>query len=135
MTTIEDPHVTAPAASRLFTHLWIAWAVLGVGSALTIIAATEAGWAAPRHVWAWWSLPGIVGGGVLELAALLRPGRGDTLSEHVWKLQGGWRSLIVVTCGWLAWWLATGVAWPSAGIFFLGWVSYHFALEAPEKPS
>jgi hypothetical protein len=123
------------AASRLWTRLWIVWAVLGVGSALAIIVAQEIAVDLPRGVWAWWALPGVLGGGLLELGALLSPRAGDTLSEHVWRLDGGWRSLIVVACLWLAWWLATGVAWPSAGIFFLGWVAYHFALEAPEEPS
>lgn len=126
--------MTAPAASRRFTHLWITWAILGVGSALTIIALNELGRPLPPGVWGWWALPGVLFGGGIEIAALIRPTRGDTLSEHVWSLQGGWRSLVVAFCLWVAWWLVTGDGWPSAGVAFLLWVAWHFALEAPEKP-
>lgn len=126
-----DP--ASPTTSKLFTHLWIAWAVLGVGSALAIIALNELGRALPSSVWAWWALPGIVLGGTIEIVALLRPGSGDTLSEHVWSMRGGWRSLVVVFCLWVAWWLISGDGWPSGGVAFLLWVAYHFALEAPEE--
>lgn len=126
--------MTAPAVSRQFTILWIVWAVCGVGSAVALIVAHEIGVDTPRNVWAWWAIPGVLFGGTIEIAALIRPGAGDTLSEHVWQLQGGWRSLVVVFVLWVAWWLATGVAWPSAGIFFLVWCAWHFAFEAPTKP-
>lgn len=123
-----------PLASPLWARLWIAWAVAGLGTALALIIAGEAGVTLPARVWWWWALPGIGGGLALETVALLSPNRGDTLSEHVWRLEGGWRSIIVTFCLWAAWWLATGSAWPSAGIFFLVWTAWHFAFEGPTEP-
>ena len=118
--------------SRSWTLTWIVWAVGGLGTALVLIVAIELGWNATGHVWWWWALPGAVGGATIEIAAIARRGRGDTLSEHVWAMDTSWRSLTVTTVLWLAWFLATADPWPSAGIFFLGWTAYHFALEGPD---
>lgn len=121
-----------PTASRLWTRLWLAWALAGVGTALTIIAATEVGWQPPDGVWLWWAIPGVLGGGALELWALWDTRPGNTLSEIVVALGEGPLSLIVVGCLWLMWWLATGSAWPSAGIAFVGWCAWHWATWRPE---
>lgn len=123
--------MSRPVAGPVWSRLWLAWAVLGVGSALALIAAHELGWAMPAHVWWWWALPGVLGGGALEVAALRNPDRGDTLSELVVAMGEGPLSLIVVGCGWLAWWLATGSAWPSAAIAFIGWCGWHWATWRP----
>jgi hypothetical protein len=124
---------TAAPARTVWTRLWIIWAACGLGSALAIIGALELGWQAPPHIWLWWAIPGVVYGGALEIAALVSPGTGDTLSEHVWQMPVGWRSLISVYCLWGAWWLATGSAWPSVLIAFLLWCAWHFSFEVPEE--
>lgn len=53
----------------------------------------------------------VVGLAVLELIALARPGYGDTLSEHVWKLRPRpWlRFILYPLLYWLAW------HWPFGG--------------------
>lgn len=110
----------------VWSRLWIAWGLGGVGSALAIIALQELNVPLPPHIWRWWAVPGLGGFALIEGAALLSPARGDTLSEHVWNLRGGFRSLSVTFMLWVAFWLASGNAWPSSGVFGCLWVAYHF---------
>lgn len=58
--------------------------------------------------WSWaWALLALVGV-TLEIAALVNRRRGDTLSEHVWKLQWPVRAVVVGFVGWLTWHFAFG---------------------------
>lgn len=123
---------TINKASPIWAWLWLGWALGGVGTALAIIVAQELSMTLPHNIWRWWAIPGVLGGGTLEIVALTSGRKGDTLSEHIWQLQRGFRSIIVVFCLWAAWFLATASAWPSGPIFFMCWCAYHFAFEAPE---
>lgn len=48
-------------------------------------------------LWLLWGIAGFI----LELAAIIHPGRGDTLSEQIWGLRGtGWFSLLIAFLLW-----------------------------------
>jgi hypothetical protein len=111
------------------------WAVGGaISGALIqswdILEYWENGHAPP---WAWWVWVGIgvVTGSTLELYALFHPELGDTLSEQIWNLERGGRSLVVFLCLWAAWVVASGSTWPSFGVMFFIWAAYHFTRDAP----
>lgn len=119
----------------LWYRLWATWAIVGLGSAVALIAAQELGVAVPARVWWWWAIPGVVGGGTLELWALRDALEGNTLSEITWGFDRGVKSFVSAVVLWLAWWLATGDAWPSAGIAFMLWFVWHVRFDGPRRRS
>lgn len=64
-------------------------------------------------LWILWIAAGIA----LEIAALVRPAKGDTLSEHAWHLYQG----------------PLGQFFTFMGTAFLVWLAWHFAIKGTWK--
>ena len=85
----------------------------------------------------WWFVA-LMLAAVLELTAIIRPGPGDTLSAHVWRLEqrGGWEgAAILAVWGWLGWHFTRGagrkLGWPDLLAALMGLALWFWTIYIP----